>query len=228
MPRQPRYFLPGYCFHIVARGVNRQATFFDEQDYGLYLKVVHDAAKQHGCSIHAYVLMTNHVHLLMSPGTEEAIPLIFQAIGRSYVQTVNKKHERTGTLWEGRYKACVVDSDEYLLTCYRYIELNPVRAGLASSPSCYRWSSYHRNAMGRDDPVVSPHETYVALAPDFESRCEAYRSLFAEVMDERTLVAIRESTDACHVLGADRFKERVVADLGRPLGAGKRGRPRRD
>lgn len=227
MPRQARYFLPGYCLHVLARGVNRQRTFFNAEDYGLFMRVVHSAAMLHGCKIHAYVLMTNHVHFLMSPDNDRAVSRVFQAIGRSYVQTLNRKYERTGALWAGRYKSCLVDSDEYLLTCYRYIELNPVRAGLARDPADYPYSSYACNALGRADPVVAPHEVYLALGRDAKSRLAAYRAMFSNVIEERDLAVIRESTDACRVAGSEDFRARVEVETGRRVGGGKRGRPRR-
>lgn len=227
MPRQPRYFFTGYCFHLIARGVDRQATFFHTEDYELFRRVVSGAAERYGCRLHAYVLMTNHVHLLATPENSRAIPRLFQAIGRSYVQAINRKYERTGALWEGRYKACLVDTTEYLLTCYRYIELNPVRAGLVRSPCEYPYSSYHHNAAARDDPLVSPHEIYLSLGLDRESRCAAYRELFGKVISERELSAIRESTNKCHVLGTDGFKQRIKTSFGRPLTQERRGRPRK-
>lgn len=213
MPRQPRYFLPGYAFHVVARGVNRQETFFEDEDYRLYLSVLRRASERHRCRIHAYVLMTNHVHLLVSPESRQAIPLVFQAIGRSYVQAINRKYERSGTLWEGRYRACLVDTDEYLLTCYRYVELNPVRAGLVADPALYTYSSYHQNASGSEDPLVSPHDAYLALGVDSEARRAAYRDLFVDVIDERTLATIRRSTNASRVLGTDAFRDEFEAQL---------------
>ena len=193
--------------------MNRQQTFFEDEDYRLFLAVLCKSARRYGCSVHAYVLMTNHVHLLVSPQTRQAIPLVFQALGRSYVQAINRKYERSGTLWEGRYRACLVDTEEYLLTCYRYIELNPVRAGLVRAPSQYTYSSYHYNALGGRDPVVTPHQRYLALGDDSKSRSAAYRELFGDVIDEKTLRSIRRSTNACRVLGADDFKDRFEAQL---------------
>lgn len=223
MPRQPRYFLPGFPQHVIARGVDHQAVFFSPDDYGLYLTVLQDAAGTHGCHVHAYVLMTNHVHLLMTPQTERAIPLVFQAIGRSYVQAINRQYQRTGTLWEGRYKASIVDSARYLLTCYRYIELNPVRAGLVASPDRYSYSSYGFNALGHDDPLVMPHEEYLALAADPRARQSAYRRLFADAIGEETLRAIRDCANASQVLGGDRLKDRLEAIIGRSVRPGRSG-----
>ena len=227
MPRQPRYFIPGFPQHVIARGVDRQAVFFSADDYGLYLSVLRGAARAHGCHIHAYVLMSNHVHLLMTPQTERAIPLVFQAIGRGYVQAINRQYERTGTLWEGRYKASIVDSAQYLLTCYRYIELNPVRAGLVASPDRYPFSSYGSNALGKNDPLVTAHQGYLALAARPRARQKAYRQLFEEAIGKRELRAIRDCANASQVLGNSRFKDQLEAMLGRSVRPGRSGRPRK-
>lgn len=197
------------------------------EDYRLYLSVLHEATVKHDCSIHAYVLMPNHVHLLITPRTSRAIPLVFQALGRRYVQTLNRKYERTGTLWEGRYRASLVDSEAYLLTCYRYIELNPVRAGLNSSPDRYPYSSYHCNAFGTHDPIVTPHPEYLALGEKPEARRAAYRELFSEVLQEPQLSTIRRCVNASQVLGSEKFKDSIELLLGHSVRPGKDGRPRK-
>ena len=207
--------------------MNRQRVFFVEEDYKRYLHVLHEAALAHDCSIHAYVLMPNHVHLLVTPGTHRSIPHVMQTLGRRYVQTLNRKYERTGTLWEGRYRASLVDSEAYLLTCYRYIELNPVRAGLSSSPERYHYSSYRCNALGQHDPIVTPHANYLALADRPEACRAAYRELFAEVLQESQLESIRSCVNASRVLGSDRFKDRVEQMLGRSVRPGQNGRPKK-
>lgn len=227
MPRQPRFFLPGFPQHVVARGVNRDNVFFNPGDYRLYLRVLREAVEEHDCRIHAYVLMTNHVHLLVTPQTERAIPLVFQALGRRYVQAINRRYHRTGTLWEGRYKACIVDTANYLLTCYRYIELNPVRAGLVALPERYPYSSYAFNGLGRNDPLVTPHAEYVALAASPSARHHAYRRLFADAIGKEQLRAIRDCTNASRVLGSDRFIDRIESMLGDSVRPGKAGRPRK-
>ena len=227
MPRQPRYFVPGFSQHVVARGVNRDPVFFDTGDYSLYLRVLREAVEEHDCCVHAYVLMTNHVHLLVTPQTESAIPRVFQAIGRRYVQAINRRYDRTGTLWEGRYKACIVDTAKYLLTCYRYIELNPVRAGLVALPEHYPYSSYASNALGKNDPLVTPHAEYVALAASSTARHDVYRRLFSDAIGKERLRAIRECTNASGVLGSDRFIDRIESMLGNSVRPGRAGRPRK-
>lgn len=226
MPRQPRYFIPGLPQHVVQRGVDRQTAFFAEADYKLYLKSLLTAARAHGCEVHAYVLMTNHTHLLLTPTSARAIPLVMQAIGRNYVQTINRLYSRTGPLWEGRYKASLVQDDAYLLSCYRYIELNPVRADMVRLPGDYPYSSYAHNAAGQFDRLITEHDVYRSLAANREDRLAAYRRLFADEFDPELLGYIRKSTHACQVMGDNRFKDRVEAMLGHSVRPGKTGRPR--
>jgi putative transposase len=158
MARLPRFVIPGQPQHVIQRGNDRQAIFRVEQDYSFYLEKLQEAAEKHQCDIHAYVLMTNHVHLLITPHTETGIGKTLQSIGRYYVQYFNHCYKRTGTLWEGRYKATLIDSEGYLLTCMRYIELNPVRANnMVNHPSDYPWSSYRSNALGQEDAFVTPN-----------------------------------------------------------------------
>jgi putative transposase len=226
MPRQCRYFLPGIPQHVVTRGVDRQAVFFHAQDYTLYLEALQDAAAGNDCLIHAYVLMTNHVHLLVTPGQERSLPLMMQAMGRNYVQRLNVRYGRTGTLWQGRYKASLVQDSGYLLTCQRYIELNPVRARLVAAPGDYPYSSYAFHAGGIDDALITAHACYLDLAVDPSARQQAYRKLFHDLIDEALLTRIRKDTNACGVIGDSRFKEQIEAMLGRTVPTGERGRPR--
>jgi putative transposase len=225
MPRQPRYFIPDLPQHVIQRGVDRQAVFFEPSDYELYLRSLDAAAKRYECQIHAYVLMINHTHLLVTPGSERSLPRVMQAMGRGYVQALNKKYGRTGTLWQGRYKASLVQDDGYLLTCYKYIELNPVRAGLVSAPGDYPYSSFAHNAHGITDRLLTPHKIYESLARKVEERHTAYRRLFRDCVTPDLLSTIRETTNACLVMGNDRFKDQIEAILGRSVRPGKSGRP---
>ena len=225
MPRQPRYFIPQIPQHVIQRGVDRQAVFFKAQDYELYLDTLREAAHRTECSVHAYVLMTNHTHLLITPGSERSLPLLMQAMGRGYVQKLNRQYNRTGSLWQGRYKASLVQNDRYLLTCYRYIELNPVRAGMVRHPSDYPYSSYHHNATGQADPLLKIHSTYRSLAATQEQRLSTYRALFADEISPELLALVRTTTNACRVLGDDRFKDQIEAMIGRSVRPGKPGRP---
>lgn len=227
MPRRPRVNLSGLPLHIVQRGNNRAACFFAEEDCRFYLHWLRLLAAKHHCAVHAYVLMSNHVHLLLTPAPPAGCSRLMQAMGRRYVQYVNRLYKRSGTMWEGRFKASVVHAEEYLLKCYRYIELNPVRAGMVAHPRDYPWSSYRHHAEGAPDKVISDHELYVALDADVTRRQEAYAALFRTELDEETLGEIRSATRRGHVLGNDRFREEIESALGRRRSQGKAGRPRR-
>lgn len=227
MARKPRYYLSGVPCHVIQRGNNRQPCFFAEADYGYYLGCLQDAADRYQCSVHAYVLMTNHVHLLMSPSDGTGISRVMQSVGRRYVQYVNRRYERSGTLWEGRHRASLVDSETYLLACYRYIELNPVRAGMVECPEDYRWSSYRAHALGDADRLVADHATFLALGDSEAERQAAYRDLFVEHARTADTNAIRDAAELCVPLGSDRFKAGVEQQLGQPISYRRRGRPGR-
>lgn len=224
MARLPRLHLPGCAQHVIQRGNNREACFYDEADYKAYLVFLKEAAIKHQVAIHAFVLMTNHVHLLVTPLDERSTSRMMQTLGRRYVQYFNHTHRRTGTLWEGRYKSTLVDADTYLLTVYRYIELNPVRAEMVSHASEYPWSSYQGNAVGKHIELLTPHLLYRRLGKTDEERQGAYRALFRGRMPERELATIREGTNKAWVLGSDRFKAQVEAKTGRrPTPSGRGG-----
>jgi len=217
MARHARFIVPGHPQHVIQRGNNRKVIFVCEEDFRFYLEKLEAACRACLCKIHAYILMTNHVHLLVTPETEESLGRMMQSLGRSYVQYFNYRYRRTGTLWEGRYKSTLLDSDRYLLTCYRYIELNPVRAGMVRDPGEYTWSSYHVNAYGGQDRLVQPHELYLRLANNREDRQVAYRALFKRHIDHQTLGDIRQATNTEWVLGDSRFKTQIEALLGRQV-----------
>jgi len=225
MPRKPRMYLAGVPCHVVQRGNNRGACFFTDDDYRLYLDVLVDACRRYQVDTHAYVLMTNHVHLLMTPRTVEGVSRVMQSLGRRYVQYVNRTYRRCGTLWESRHKASLVDAEQYLFACHRYIEWNPVAAGMVNHPGDYRWSSFACNAWGRRDGLVCPHALYLALAENESSRESRYRELFASQLSKEQLHEIRTALDFSMPLGNDRFREQIERALGRSVGQAKRGRP---
>ena len=227
MARQPRFVLPGQPQHVIQRGNNRTVIFADEADYLCYLQMLTDASNRHGCKIHAYVLMPNHVHLLVTPESGQGISRVMQSLGRRYVQYFNYRYQRTGTLWEGRYKATLVDTEQYLLTCYRYIELNPVRAGMIGHPADYRWSSFRHNALGQPDALITCHKIYQALGPDDIQRQQRYRALFEQVIDPKIVEGIREATNKGWVFGNDRFKQQIALLLDRQLEPKCRGGDRK-
>lgn len=227
MARLPRFNLPGYPQHVIIRGNNREPIFYATEDYQYYLSKLNDACKKHECELHAYVLMTNHVHLILTPSTEGGVSKTIQMLGRYYVQYFNYNYQRTGTLWEGRYKASLIDSTHYLLTCYRYIELNPSRAGMVNHPSEYPWSSYRYNALGGVDYNVTPHSEYLALGASPIERQTAYRDLFNTHITEKTIDEIRSSTNKAWVLGSQYFKDQIAEKLTRAVSPKRRGGDRR-
>lgn len=180
--------------HVIQRGNNRQTCFFSDDDYRRYLEWLGHAARDTGCSLHAYVLMTNHVHLLLSAHDAGGVGAMMKALGQRYVQHVNRVHARSGTLWEGRYRSCLVQHDLYLLSCMRYIELNPVRAGMVDHPGAYRWSSYRCNAQGEADELIRPHAVFTALGTDPRIRAERYRALFQNALAPGEVEQIRAAT----------------------------------
>lgn len=227
MPRLPRIDPPGIPRHLVQRGNNRQACFCSDSDRVLYLGILREELTRHGCDLHAYVLMSNHVHLLLTPGAAGQVGRMMQSLGRRYVRHFNDRHRRTGTLWEGRYHACLVDSDEYFLSCSRYIELNPVRAGMVTRPADYPWSSYGANALGVADPLVAVHASYLALgSAAFQRQC-VYRAIVDESPDPSELDVIREKLRCQTVLGSDAFKKTVSHLAGRRIEPGAPGRPKK-
>lgn len=225
MPRKARMFLPDVPCHVICRGNNRDACFYTDDDYLFYLECLKDACHKHHVAVHAYVLMTNHVHLLMTPMDEMDIPQVMQSIGRRYVQYINKTYRRSGTLWEGRYKASVVDAENYLLACYRYIELNPVNASMVEHPVDYRWSSYGVNAGLRPRRQLVAHEVYQRLGLDDVARHHAYRELFSMSLDKTIVHDIERASTFSMPLGGSRFREQVETALNRKLGYSGRGRP---
>ena len=227
MPRKPRMYLPGVPCHVIQRGNNREATFFAQHDYQFYLECLHDATQRYEVKVHAYVLMTNHVHILMTPARSESISLTMQSIGRRYVQYINKRYRRTGTLWEGRHKASVVDAENYLLACSRYIELNPVSANMVRRPAKYPWTSYRCNAHGESCALISPHETYCRLGTDSISRQQAYAALFVQPLDQIDVDTIRTAAHFSMPTGDNRFKHQIEQALNRKVGYAHRGRPRK-
>jgi len=226
MPRRPRIVLPNIPQHLIQRGNNRQVCFYADEDYLSYLEWLKEYSDKTGCQIHAYVLMTNHVHLLVSSEQSTAVGSMMKALGQRYVQYINKMYKRTGTLWEGRYKSCSTQAETYLLACQRYIELNPVRANMVQHPAEYKWSSYAANAQGTENTIIQAHTTYQALGLDATSRQAAYRELFRYELDIGLVDEIRKATNGNYALGNTLFTEQIAAALGRRVTAGKAGRPK--
>jgi putative transposase len=226
MPRRPRVHLDNVPLHIVQRGHNREPCFFAEEDYQAYLYWLGEALKKEHCALHAYALMTNHVHLLITPKKAEAVPRLIIALGRRYVQYINTTYRRTGTLWDSRYKSSLIQAETYLLACMRYIELNPVRAAMVDDPAHYRWTSYRPNALGQANPYLTPHSLYRSLGREVEERRAAYRALFRTQLDKAAIDHIRLALNQSQPLGNSRFLDRIEAMTGQRREAKPRGRPR--
>ena len=209
--------------HIIQRGNNRAICFRNDSDYLVYLAHLRQLSDKYECALHAYCLMPNHVHLLLTPAAAEACTTLMRDLGQRYVQYFNARHERSGTLWEGRFRSCLVESARYVLACYRYIELNPVRAGMVHHPEGYLWSSYAVNGGMRSDPLITPHPEFAALAAHGEERSASYRALCDGLVDAPLQQTIRDATNAGYPLASNAFKSVVLAPRGWKLEPGKPG-----
>ena len=226
MPRRTRMYIPNLPYHIVQRGNNREACFIEPENYQYYLGLWKTCAKRYGLSVHAYCLMTNHIHFLVSPHTETAISKAMSVIGSRYAYYFNRAYKRTGTIWEGRHKSSLIQSERYLLTCMRYIELNPVVANMVSKPEEYKWSSYMVNAWGKQSALIH-HDEYLKLDKDKEARCYVYRELFKAQLSEHDIHIIEKAEEYCQPVGDDRFKKAIEERYGIKLGQMSRGRPKK-
>jgi putative transposase len=224
MSRLPRLVLGNVPLHIVQRGNNRNPCFFSRSDFQVYLSILAESAEAHGCAVHAYALMTNHVHILASPVTASAPGRMMKGLGERYVLYVNRRYGRFGTLWQGRYRSCIVDSDRYFMVCQRYIELNPVRAGLVAHPEDYEWSSYRANAHGAVNAVITPHLLFSGLASDEAERRSSYRAMFHEAISESELAQVRDATNRDAAFGSRNFVDEMGAKFGRHIDRQRAGR----
>jgi len=227
MPRRARKYLPGYPYHIVQRGNNRNACFVAPQDYRFYLELWEECSQRYSVAIHAYCLMTNHIHFLVTPGDSDSVSFATKVIGSRYAQYFNKTYKRTGTLWEGRHKYSLVQSERYFLTCSRYIELNPVVANMVSKPEQYKWSSYMCNAWGGEG-IVEQHIEYLKLGEVPESRRHAYRELFRYSILSEDIHIIEDAARYNRPLGDSRFSEEIASRYGVVIPRATRGRPKLD
>ena len=221
MPRTCRFLLPGEPTHVVQRGHNRSACFHDPQCHQLYLGLLQEFADRDGCAIHAYVLMTNHIHLLLTPAEAHSASEFMRHVNQRYSQYVNRRYQRAGSLWQGRFKASIVDSAEYFFTCQRYIELNPVRAGMVQGPSEYAWSSFKSNAEGYPSTFVKPHGRYLGLGSNAPERQFAYRSLFENPISAEDLALIRAAVLRGKPVGGANFASDVLARLAKTKNLGR-------
>ena len=214
-----RLCIPGYPMHIVQRGNNRLPCFHRNQDYVMYLNSLAEMSTKYEVDVHAFVLMTNHVHMLVTPTTSDGVSRMMQQVGRKYVQLFNKYNQRSGTLWEGRFRSTLIDSETYLFACYRYIELNPVRAHMVNVPDDYRWSSYRVNALGSKSTLIKPRQELLQLSKDRNFRLERYRRIFSSGGTENDFAAIRFGTNKGLPVGSAQFREKIEVTLDVSLGS---------
>ncbi len=226
MARLPRYTIINQSQHIIQQGRDWQQVFFEEQDYQYFRDCLDAAAYNYSLKVHAYVLMPDHVHILATPSANDSVSRTVQSVGRNYVQYYNERYSGSGSIWEGRYRATVLDEKNYLLTCSRHIELNPVRAGLVKHPREYRWSSYAHNAQGKPDEMITAHRQYQRLGSDDKARVSTYRSLFKQKISEETDELITESTLKGWALGDPRFARKIEKASGRRATQLPKGRPK--
>ncbi|MGB5324968.1 MAG: transposase [Pseudomonadales bacterium] len=224
MARPPRICPPGLPAHIIQRGVNRQPCFASEKDYAAYAHFLAESAQKYNVAVHAWVFMTNHVHLLVTPDHAHGVSKMMQAVGRHYVRSFNAMYGRSGTLWEGRFRSCIVETEDYLLRCYRYIELNPVRANIVEAPGEYKWSSFRSNALGTPSSLLTPHPLYSSLGTTPSERLHSYKKLFDGYIDKNELEEIRRATNKGMAFGSEQFKDDVEKLTGRRVRTHRRGR----
>ena len=225
MARQPRLALPGYPHHVIQRGNNRQPIVLDETDRKMLYSLWLEESLRHKVAVNAYVLLDNHFHMLLTPPSDEAMSLMMQSVGRTYVRYFNKRHDRSGTLWEGRYKSSLVDSEAYLLTCMAYIDLNPVRAGAADSPEAFNWSSYKHLSGQKIDKLVTPHALYWGLGNTPFAREAAYAEFVASGLSESIQKDLTESALKGRVVGRPDFLKSLEKTTRRQILPQKAGRP---
>lgn len=211
MARLPRLVIPNQPLHIMHRGNNRQDIFNSEDDMFRIKDDIEHGLEKSGCSLHAYVIMTNHFHLLITPESKEQLAVFMQAMANRYVRYYNALHKRTGTLWEGRFKSCLVDSDSYLFSLYKYIEMNPVKADMVQDIAEYKWSSYPHNALGEPDTLITEHALYTALAESPELRCDQYKEIFTQLDISKQRNKITKATLAGEAYGSDAFHRKMSA-----------------
>lgn len=226
MPRKPRFYLPDYPVHIVQRGHNRNNVFFENEDYKAYLDWLQEGSEWYEVPIHAYALLPNEIHILASPSSKESASRMMQYQGRRYVPYVNAAYGKTGTIWQGRYKASLIDPETSLLNCMLYIENLPVRDGLVKSAANYKWSSYKCNAQDKKNSLISPHDAYKNIGRGDKKRLEKYLALSKAGLSDEVSSNIQDAWQTGTPLGSDKFKKMVEKKLKIKVGHAKRGRPR--
>jgi putative transposase len=225
MPRLARFTPAGIPQHVIQHGNNRQVTFCCDEDFAFYIYWLQHYSEKSDVEIHAWVLMTNHVHRLATPKLADGLSKMMQSLGRMYVRYFNKQYKRVGTLREGWFKLLIVKTENYLLRCYRYIELNPLRAGMVSGPAEYKWSSYQCNALGKQSDLLTPHDEYLILSKSRDKRQKIYRDLFKYQLDKELVTKINDATNKGMAIGSENFKQAIEMNFNRRMPRSKMGRP---
>jgi putative transposase len=225
MARKPRLCLVGMPHHIVQRGNNKDPIFFSDGDYLLFLDILREAKRKHPCLIYGYCLMPNHFHFLVAPLADENLSLFMKLLGGKYVRNINKAYGRTGSLWESRFKCALVDNDAYFLTCLRYIEMNPVRAGIVSTPDEYRWSSFRFRGHGEDYNILDSDLRYEGLGTCPRDRQEEYRRFFQDPNEDAVCTWMRETTHKGGIIGSNEFINKIQQVIGKDVITRPQGRP---
>lgn len=226
LPRHPRLFVPHLPLHIVQRGHDRQPVFLQPADYEFYLSNLLETKLELDIRLLAYCLMTNHVHLILVPGDDvTGISKLVRVVAARHTRLVNRREGRTGTLWEGRFKASLIDFDRYLLACYRYVDLNPVRASMVATPEQYPWSSYRQLAALAYNRHLDSHDVYEALGEDPAQRGRVYRAFVARNVCDKELALIRTALRRNQLTGDRRFRQAIERQVGRRISARGPGRP---
>lgn len=228
MPRKPRFYLPDYPVHIVQRGHNKNNVFFENEDYKVYLDWLQEGSEWYEVPVHAYALLPNEIHILASPPDKQAASRMMQYQGRRYVPYVNAAYGKTGTIWQGRYKASLIDPETYLINCMLYIENLPVLNGLSKSPGPYKWSSYKFNAQGKKNPLITPQAAYLNLASNDKTRREKYSALIKAGLTDEVVSTIQDAWQTGTPLGSEKFSKMVERRLKINVGHARRGRPRKN
>jgi len=227
MARLPRIVIPNQPMHIMHRGNNRQDIFESEEDMTRIKEDIKSALLKSGCSLHAYVIMTNHLHLLITPQDKAQLTVFMQSMANKYVRYFNAKHQITGTIWDGRFRSCLVDSEHYLFALYKYIEMNPVKAGMVSDIVDYPWSSYHHNALGSEDELITEHELYQSLASSPLQRCFQYKAVFDELDIDKQQQKITDATMRGDLYGSEGFHRDIAKLISRVTRLGSHGGDRK-
>lgn len=227
MPRKPRLVVAGYPHHIILRGNNRSAIFHNDEDRRFFINFLKEAKEKTKSKIYAYCLMTNHAHLLVEPSQNEGLGKMIQSLGRKYVQYINQTHQRSGTLWEGRFKSSLVSKDEYLLACARYIELNPIRAKIVKYPADYPWSSFNFKAEGKQDQLLDEDPVYETFGKTSQEKQLNYKEWVRKSTPEEELNLLRHVTQKGGIFGNKEFFNRITELLGRKVILRPRGRPKK-